>query len=821
MDINKTKDLDLCVSCGVCAASCPVGAISMQRSRDQYLPVIDPELCTNCGLCAEVCPGLDVDPSGLRHKEVSDELFNGPCIASYTAHSNNRVIRAGSTSGGMITALASALLEAKEFDAAFVLKTDDLSKAPSLTAVETPKDVISGAKSKYIPASVAEVVRTLKEQKGRYIIIGTSCQFQGIKKFLARSGMPSDDLLFLGLFCDKTMNLNLIRYFEDAYAKRAEKLAGIDFRTKEGDGWPGDTKLVFDSGREQIVDKSVRRHLKPFFQLDRCLFCLDKLNREADISFGDCYLKGHTDPQGRSSVIVRTQKGADVLSRHSSEFTLDPEDVNSIRRAQSLASRKKNLEHAKILITDEGLYGDERYDVSPDSRARLAKLRRHISWGKDYKKTRIDLNQRFADARAKFDLGATGALIAASLAKELIFGWARKPKNPGGKNIIITGGSLFNKGAQAMTFTTVDQLKRRFPDKDIYLFSTQDASRPEEEKAKYAFRIMPWDIALKAGVLSGSAPLRDSNQLGKLKKIIEDTSMFVDISGLSLTSHWNPLVSLSYLMNIAIAKRSGTPFYIMPQSMGPFDYSMRFRPFLYPLLQLYLKYPKRIFIREQEGIKAVRRFTRKNVQRSWDLVMQNSGYDMSNIYTVSPSLRKFDIPEGSVGIIPNKRLIERSKTDMFPLYEAIIKRLLAAGKRVYVLRHSYEDLAVCEQIKSMFPADNRVELIEQDLSAIELEEIIKRFDFVIASRYHSLIHAYKNAVPALNIGWAAKYKELAEALGQSEYFADARSELDESDILAMLDKLLARYSRESESLAKKAREIVKANVFDIFNRLAI
>ena len=29
------------------------------------------------------------------------------------------------------------------------------------------------------------------------------------------------------------------------------------------------------------------------------------------------------------------------------------------------------------------------------------------------------------------------------------------------KNIIITGGELFNKGAQAMTFITVDEMKKR------------------------------------------------------------------------------------------------------------------------------------------------------------------------------------------------------------------------------------------------------------------------------------------------------------------------------------------------------------------------
>ena len=41
-----------CVSCGACASSCPVEAIS--QGADQY--VIDPETCVDCGACADTCP---------------------------------------------------------------------------------------------------------------------------------------------------------------------------------------------------------------------------------------------------------------------------------------------------------------------------------------------------------------------------------------------------------------------------------------------------------------------------------------------------------------------------------------------------------------------------------------------------------------------------------------------------------------------------------------------------------------------------------------------------------------------------------------------
>ncbi len=46
------KISDDCISCGACAAECPVEAIS--EGDDKY--VIDPEKCIDCGSCANVCP---------------------------------------------------------------------------------------------------------------------------------------------------------------------------------------------------------------------------------------------------------------------------------------------------------------------------------------------------------------------------------------------------------------------------------------------------------------------------------------------------------------------------------------------------------------------------------------------------------------------------------------------------------------------------------------------------------------------------------------------------------------------------------------------
>ncbi len=43
---------DTCISCGACAAQCPVGAISEGDGAYE----IDPNVCIECGACAATCP---------------------------------------------------------------------------------------------------------------------------------------------------------------------------------------------------------------------------------------------------------------------------------------------------------------------------------------------------------------------------------------------------------------------------------------------------------------------------------------------------------------------------------------------------------------------------------------------------------------------------------------------------------------------------------------------------------------------------------------------------------------------------------------------
>ena len=824
MNVDVVNKKSICVSCEACKAVCPVDAVQMDFEAGQYLPSINNENCIDCGECIEICPGLDIEINEL--KDFEDLVF-GEHIKCVSAYSKDGEILKNSTSGGLITALVVELLKKEQWDGAFVLDFDKFKGKPArLTLVDTEQGVKKAAKSKYIPVSIYNVLSELKSnKKSNYIIIGTPCQIKSIKKFIDLKGYRENNLLFFGLFCEKTLNFNFINYLENKYAKSNEEIVKLDYRNKEKDGWPGHPKLFFDSGREFFIDRSERINLKEYFQLERCLFCTDKLNKNADISFGDCYIAGKEYP-GRSNIIIRTEKGLDIWNEFKSGFSYEEVSKESIIRSQNISELKENEFFKYLLSKKTDCIDDVKEEViNSDFEKKLSKKKRKIKFGQNNQDTLIKISQSLDNLNKHKEIVNSGSKLGRYLIKDLI-------KNPSidtesEENIVIVGGELFNKGAQAMTFTTVDQLKRRFPEKNIYLFSYRDFYRDRKEKQKYSFEILPWNIKIKLDILTNkknNSNNEDYIDLKEINSVLRNTAYIIDINGYALSSQWcdNQTIcfsQLDYIMNIMIAKKLSIPIYILPQSIGPFNYSLINKMILFPLFKRYLKYPEKIYPREKDGVNHLKKFTEKNVQKRMDIVLCNDGYNLNNIFK-QPNENDFyelNIPEKAIGIIPNTRVIERvDKEEILSIYHSIIEETLKKDYKVFVLRHSVEDLQICREIKNMFQS-KEVELIEKDLNAIELENIIKQLNFVIASRYHSIIHSYKNNVPVLAIGWAIKYKEILENFNQTKYFFDGINNLKKTKIIESTEELIKNENKERERIKNQLRNNKNNLVFKQIN----
>lgn len=391
------------------------------------------------------------------------------------------------------------------------------------------------------------------------------------------------------------------------------------------------------------------------------------------------------------------------------------------------------------------------------------------------------------------------------------------------RNIIITGGELFNKGAQAMTFVTVNEIKKRYPNHQIYLLSEMDFARPQEERAIYAFDFTGWypikfAKCQRNPLLRMLCLIRNRQELAKAEAIYNNCDAMIDISGYALGSNWSTQNNNRYLNHLEFAQSFGIPVYLMPQSFGPFDFGAE-HPGVDERCRKLLPSCKAILAREQEGYDAlISAYGLTNVRLATDLVLNNKGIDLNNIFKTVPAMELPEIKEESVAVIPNSMNASVSSQDTtVTMYTQIVEKLLSLNRTVYLLSHSTMDAALCRTLKAHFRDNDSVILLEQDFSCLEFNELVQKFRYLVASRFHSIVHAYKNGIPCVALGWATKYHDLLKLFGQEQYVFDIRSQAGTADIMNAINRMDDCHPLEAARIRQSLAAVQKENVFDVLS----
>lgn len=405
--IEHTVQNHLCVSCGICAAVCPQQCIGFSRKNGQYLPKIDSAKCTDCGICAEICSSYSDEYSGhftICKQTPADDIFAGNHLTCYRASARDERIRYNSTSGGAITAIVNTLLSSGTYQCAFLV--DDFNYSVFIGTKRYSRDnpLDHTSKSRYIPISHKAMVEyVLDHPNDMVIIVAVGCAIHTFLNVINKFNLNRDQYLLLGLFCDRTLSYNIFDYFNDFDKKR--DLDNLYFRTKEQSGWPGNVKLEYTNKESVFLPASERMMVKSFFQLERCLYCIDKLNIFSDISFGDDYSTQEKDRKGNSSIICRTKLGEDVLDKTKEHLNLSMISIQDIKESQQLSKRSENLEFARALFLRHGinLYPgilDHDSTLGNTAAKELQNRKNKISIGQSYPKSKKKINS-FVKKRRK------------------------------------------------------------------------------------------------------------------------------------------------------------------------------------------------------------------------------------------------------------------------------------------------------------------------------------------------------------------------------------------------------------------------------------
>lgn len=253
--------------------------------------------------------------------------------------------------------IATLLEEKKYYKAAFVVRANCFSNLTYTELCTSVSGLDGTEKSRYIPVSQEKAVRyMLSHREERLIITGTGCAIQGIINVINKFHLHRENYLLIGLFCDKLMSYQVWDYFSKQKIEKGGDLQELFFRDKGNTGWPGDIKLVYSNGTSYLPKKK-RTEVKDLFCHPRCLYCVDKLNRMADISVGDNYTKNYSDEKGSSCVVIRTATGEAAYRRISDRCVSYPVEIEDVCKSQEIYKKKENCMFLKHRFSGERLSG--------------------------------------------------------------------------------------------------------------------------------------------------------------------------------------------------------------------------------------------------------------------------------------------------------------------------------------------------------------------------------------------------------------------------------------------------------------------------------
>lgn len=382
------------------------------------------------------------------------------------------------------------------------------------------------------------------------------------------------------------------------------------------------------------------------------------------------------------------------------------------------------------------------------------------------------------------------------------------------KTFIVTGIQMRNKGSQAMFLSLYYALKATYKDCDVIGFSNKYDS-PEQ----YTFNLLPYDdytrvifryrlnkVPLLVPLLTYFVSLwrksdKWNGKIAEMEKALREADAIFDASGYTLGSGWSKQGGVLLLQTIRMARRYNKKIILMPQSFGPFDWDGKDNADFLKQMKEELAYCSKIYAREKEGYECLISLGLGNVELSTDMVIRERFFPKAGDICTSYDIEDINYPpRGSVGFIVNENVFRVGGADaVLDLYARILDKLSDSGEKVYILNTSTADMQFVDNVLNKIKNRDSVSVITGEYSSPELIDIIGRFKYVVASRYHSVVFAYRSGVPAIILGWASKYTDLAAHFQQQDYVFDIR-EPGVDRIFEQIDKMGANYEKESRCI---------------------
>ena len=826
-----------CVGCGACAAV-PQSRIRIEMtSAGQYVAVlVDEEASLEAA--SAVCPffdhGLNEDALVPTHLQQGSEYH--PDIGWYrmlfAGYANDNDFRESGSSGGITNWLAAELLSTGMVDGVIHVKpAEHVSPGGLLFEYALSNDVSglkSGAKSKYYPVEISQVMTLVRNKPGRYAFIGVPCFIKAVRLLARTDDAIGQSIKYcIALFCGHLKSRAFAEHAAWQLGIEPGNLTQFDFRTKVADK-PANLYAVTAQGvqnGQHIVVSRPTEELQGsdwgmgFFKLKACDYCDDIVGETADVSIGDAWLPDYvSDGRGTNIVVVRNPELAEIFEQSSrrGRIHFKPVSVEEVHKSQdsNYRHRRDGLAY-RLAVADENGTWRPRKRVEPCS-SEISPARKAV----------LDLRTQlseyshlfFESAKTSGRLGLFYDLIA-PLQGEYTKGLeAERRQQQSNTAPHLTKG----KASEASISWLVRYYIRRLHTKAIRLRRLATLTRNS------ALVLSPYtagSVGDEALVLSTLSTLRKRGfkKIGVLSYDLDTDFNFteppdarIDISGyLSfqnkqssfdilkssssydhmfvigadvLDGYYSDMQSHKRLMLADCASRLGMKTTLIGFSYNDSPAKLSLRT----LTQL----PKSVRVCARDPVSYSRlkeRMSTAPIQTAdvaflldpakphdphflaWLEQTQDSG---SPIYGINAILTSKFFTDKSV----------QSQTNYLTFYQNLIKALLARHRdaRFVFISHDYRpdgigEGPVLEHLNHSLPTSiqSQIYLLTKHYSAAEIKWLAGQLDFIVSSRMHLAIAAIGQGTPVFCFEYQGKFQGLFELIEMPELLSSMEAALED------------------------------------------